>query len=397
MEIKLMNKRVLISVIHLGKGGGGEKMAAELGSLLKEKNHDVTILTFYKKKDIYEYSGKTICLNEKLNLNPINQMMKVIKRAKKISKICKKNEIDTVISIMNIANLSVILSKFLFLNKSKIIITEHNNTLEKSFLNRFFIKTLFPKADLVVAVSKGIEHILKKDFKLKKTKTIYNAMNTMKFNKKNKISTKHINYFDGFVFINVGRLVEQKAHWNLVRAFKKVSDECEEAKLIIRGSGPLEQKIKELIDKLELNNKVFLLEKVDDIYPYYEKADCFVLSSNYEGFGIVIIEALSKNLPTISTDCISGPREILCPELEINQKIKYPYYGRYGILVEPMLSETNFNDLKEKPLTPREEKLADVMIDFAKDDKLRKKYNNGLKRAKDFDKNKIIGQWEKIL
>jgi len=62
-----------------------------------------------------------------------------------------------------------------------------------------------------------------------------------------------------------------------------------------------------------------------------------------------------------------------------------------------MLDGTDFSDIKEKPLTPQEEKLADAMIEFAKDEKLRKKYKNGLKRPKDFDKNKIMEQWEGAL
>jgi glycosyltransferase involved in cell wall biosynthesis len=390
--------KILMVIEHLEIGGGAERVAVEVAEGLKDKGHDVTILTFKNRKECYSYSGKIISLDEKSKYAP--KIYKLVARAKKIKKICRTEKIDTTISFLHTANLSVAISKWMFKNKSRIIVSERNNTMEKPGMIRYLVKRLYPKADLVVALSRGVEYILNNRFKIKNTTTIYNLQNVEQFIEKGNgdIEKKHKNIYDGsFVFINVGRLTEQKAHWNLIRAFKKVSDKNEKAKIIIRGSGKLEQKLQELINKLNLNNKVFLIGKVENIFPYYKKANCFVLSSNYEGFGNVLTEALAQNTSVISTDCISGPREILCPELDISQKIKYPYYGRYGILVEPMLDGNDFCNLKEKPLTPQEEKLADVMIKFAKDKKLQEKYKNGLERAKDFDKNKIIDEWSDII
>jgi glycosyltransferase involved in cell wall biosynthesis len=395
-----MKKKVLIVGQSLVIGGGYQRIAAAVASGLKEKDYDVTVLTFLDRKPRYDFDGEFICLNQKKTLNIFLKIKKIVDRPRNISKICKEKEIDVVISFLHDSNFPNILSKILFFNKAKLIVSVRNNALYHSFLKRSLEKILYPKADLVVALSRGVEHILNNRFKIKNTTTIYNLQNVEQFIEKGNgdIEKKHKNIYDGsFVFINVGRLTEQKAHWNLIRAFKKVSDKNEKAKIIIRGSGKLEQKLQELINKLNLNNKVFLIGKVENIFPYYKKANCFVLSSNYEGFGNVLTEALAQNTSVISTDCISGPREILCPELDISQKIKYPYYGRYGILVEPMLDGNDFSDIKEKPLTPPEEKLADVMIAFAKDETLSKKYKNGLERAKDFNKNKIIVQWEEII
>jgi glycosyltransferase involved in cell wall biosynthesis len=390
--------KILMVIEHLEIGGGAERVAVEVAEGLKDKGHDVTILTFKNRKECYSYSGKIISLDEKSKYAP--KIYKLVARAKKIKKICRTEKIDTTISFLHTANLSVAISKWMFKNKSRIIVSERNNTMEKPGMIRYLVKRLYPKADLVVTVSKHVEQILNTNFKVNNTTTIYNFKDTEEIINKSKkpFLTEHNELFDSsVVFFTVGRLTEQKAHWNLIRAFKKVSDENEKAKIIIRGSGKLEQRLRELINKLNLNNKVFLLGKVDNIYSYYDKADCFILSSNYEGMPNVLLEALVLNTSVISTDCISGPREILCPELDISQKIKYPYYGRYGILVEPMLDGNDFCDLKEKPLTPQEEKLADIMIAFAKDGTFGKKYKNGLERAKDFDKNKIIEQWVNII
>lgn len=396
-----MEKKVLIVIHNLGIGGGAERIAAGVASGLKEKGNNVTLLTFYDIKDKYEYTGKTICLHEKEYLNPISKIYKLIRRAKIIKKICKENEIDTVISFMETANFPVILSKILFKNKSKIVVSIRVNPLAKNKDYRYFIKKLYPKSDLVVTLSRGVEYILNVKFNIKNTKTIYNLQNVEKFvdqGRKKIVEKKHLNiYDDSFVFITVGRLTEQKAQWNLIRAFKKVSLECKKARLIILGSGPLKSKLKELVIKLDLQNKVFLLGVVDNVFPYLKKANCFVLTSNYEGFGNVLTEALSQNLPVISTDCVAGPREILCPELEIDQKITYPHFGKYGVLVKPIQDDNIFYSIKEKPLTDEEEKLSNLMIEFLKDEKIQEKYKNGLERSKDFDKNKIIDEWISVI
>jgi glycosyltransferase involved in cell wall biosynthesis len=390
--------KILIVIEHLEIGGGAERVAVEVAEGLKDKGHDVTILTFKNRKECYSYSGKIISLDEKSKYVP--KIYKLVARAKKIKKICKKEKIDSVVSHLHTANFSAILSKCIFKNKSRIIVSEHNNTLKRTRMIRFLLKRLYPKADLVVAVSKQVEYILNKNFKVKKTKTIYNFKEATPIMNESKkpIDEKHKNLFkSSVVFFTIGRLTKQKNHSSLIRAFKKVISDGADARLIIRGSGEYEKKLRELIKKTKLEENVIILEKVENIFSYIAKSDGFILSSNHEGLPLVLLEALALSKPVISTDCISGPREIICPELEINQKIKYPYYGKYGILVEPMLDGNDFNDLKEKPLTPQEEKLADVMIAFAKDETLRKKYNNGLERAKDFDKNEIIEEWEKIL
>jgi len=117
----------------------------------------------------------------------------------------------------------------------------------------------------------------------------------------------------------------------------------------------------------------------------------------WEGMPNTIIEALSLNLPVISTDCKAGPREILCPELNINEKISYPYYGEYGILSKPFPRMFIWQNLNEKPLIEEEKIFADIMIKIIEDKDLRRKYSKGLKRAKDFDIKKIMKSWKKLI
>ncbi|MDL0105762.1 glycosyltransferase [Campylobacter vicugnae] len=104
------------------------------------------------------------------------------------------------------------------------------------------------------------------------------------------------------VFINVARLSIEKDQEKLIRAFKDVNTKYPNTKLIILGDGPLKEKLENLIKKLKLKKSVFLLGRISNPYPYLKKADCFVMSSNHEGQGLAMIEALILKKPVISTN-----------------------------------------------------------------------------------------------
>lgn len=133
-------------------------------------------------------------------------------------------------------------------------------------------------------------------------------------NKKNKV-------VDEFVFLNVASLDKNKNHELLIRAFAK-NFRGTKAKLKIVGSGKLLIRLKYLCEQLKIIDQVFFLGLLGRKQVMYEmkNADCFVLSSNYETFGVVLIEALSLGTPVISTNC-GGPIDI------VNK--------RNGILVSP--------------------------------------------------------------
>lgn len=114
---------------------------------------------------------------------------------------------------------------------------------------------------------------------------------------------------DGRV-IHVGSLKREKNQALLIRGFAKLR-ELRAAKLMILGSGGLEQELKDLAQSLGVADEVVFAGHVPDPWPYYASADLFVLSSDYEGYPMVLVEAMRSGLPVVSTDCESGPREIL--------------------------------------------------------------------------------------
>ena len=122
----------------------------------------------------------------------------------------------------------------------------------------------------------------------------------------------------GARIVSVGTMKPVKNHSLLLRAFAKM--ECPDARLMFVGTGTGEADLRALAAELGVANQVVFAGFHPNPTPFYKTADLFVLSSDYEGFGNVIVEALACGTPVVSTDCPSGPAEIL-------------ENGRYGHLV----------------------------------------------------------------
>lgn len=108
-----------------------------------------------------------------------------------------------------------------------------------------------------------------------------------------------------------GRLVPQKGFDILIRAFALVARECEQLRIAIAGEGPAAQTLRDLVAQLRLDDRVLFLGTVRDLQTLMQQAEGFILSSRYEGFPNVLLEALASGLPVVATDCPGGPREIL--------------------------------------------------------------------------------------
>lgn len=124
-------------------------------------------------------------------------------------------------------------------------------------------------------------------------------------------SIKEFEDFEGVKFINVARLSVEKDHEKLIRAFDRFQlDIKENVRLYIIGYGPLEESLRQLITSLKLETKVYLLGYQSNPYYYMAKSNLFVFSSNYEGQGLVLLESMILNLPTLTTD-IEGVQSVV--------------------------------------------------------------------------------------
>ncbi len=397
--------KILILVDSLKIGSGSDKVAAILGSELHNAGYDVSFLTLSDEDPKYEFKGDYYTLDEKdIYGNNIKRFFRLLKYSPMVKKLCEELEIDTVISAGDPANFHALFSRRFFGNRIKLIITQHMNP--EIFLGNKIktnlIKFFYPRADKTVCVSREIERILNEKYGVLNTQTIYNMMNIQKniILSQEELPEEYNELFsdeESFNFINLGRLNHQKGQWFLIRSFRRVVDKYENARLYILGEGDLRDKLENLIHELNLDGNVFILGSQENVFPFLGKCNCFVLSSLWEGLPMSLIEALSLDLLVISTDCKTGPREILCPELDLNEELDYPYLGKYAILSHPLPNELLLKGTDEVPLKRPEEELADSMIKIMEDKKLRKKYSKGQIIAFNFDKEKILTQWSKLL
>jgi CDP-glycerol glycerophosphotransferase len=189
---------------------------------------------------------------------------------------------------------------------------------------------LYDKFNTLISVSMSVNESnidkINKAFSIEKSKFRF-CNNCIEFDEINELSEIDLdlnefhlfNEAKGIKFITMGRLSPEKGHAKLIDAFYHIYRHNPEAKLFILGDGPLKHELITKVDALGLQDVVFLLGQQINPFPYLKRADCFVFSSDHEGQGLVLLEALSLGVPTISTD-IPGPRSVL--------------EGGYGLLVE---------------------------------------------------------------
>lgn len=198
------------------------------------------------------------------------------------------------------------------LKKKKIIIRNSENPIYSTIYSEniffglisFILKFLFYNfADGIITNSKGSAHSLRIFvYNKKKIAYIYNPY----LKKINKKKHKKSNYI-----INIARLRKQKDHESLLYAFEIFLRKNKKYKLLILGHGNLEYNLKNLSKRLGISNKVIFKGWIKNPTLYLKKSKIFVLSSVYEGLGNVLIDAINYDLPCVSTNCYSGPSEIL--------------------------------------------------------------------------------------
>lgn len=205
---------------------------------------------------------------------------------------------------------------------TRIIVSEHNTlSLEAARIPQISVhltplaaRLFYPWADEIVAVSQGVATDLSQitHLPVDRIQVIYNPVITPELFSLAQEPVDHPWFQPGEppVILGVGRLHPQKDFTTLIRAFDRVR-QVRPARLMILGDGPEREKLTALIDELSLTDDVALPGFVQNPYAYMSKVNVLVLSSLYEGLGNVLIEAMAVGTPVVSTNCESGPAEIL--------------------------------------------------------------------------------------
>ena len=233
---------------------------------------------------------------------------------------------------LHYANEVALMAKYLARVPTKVLIPEHNMLSkevkhhEKGSRQRLIplaVRFLYPLADCLVAVSRGVAEDLAQIYGIssERINVIYNPVITPKLSEMAQEPVNHpwFNLGEPPVILAVGRLEDQKDFPTLIRAFALVK-QVRSARLVILGWGPARPQLEVLIRELDIEKDVLMPGFVTNPYAFMAKASIFAMSSAWEGLPTVIIEALALGTQVVSTNCESGPDEILDR-------------GKYGTLV----------------------------------------------------------------
>ncbi len=233
------------------------------------------------------------------------------------------------VSHMNHANVMAVIARYLSQTETKLLLVEHDTLSAgrtKLFRGKFlpfFMRRLYPYADEIIGVSQAVSRDLEHQLNLPegRVKSIYNPVLDNDLISLANLPIKHPWFQQKAcpIILAVGRLTEQKDFATLIEAFAILRKKMT-IRLVILGEGELKSDLIKLINELEITQDVSMPGFVDNPYQYMKNASVFVLSSQWEGLGNVLIEAMGCGCPVVSTDCQSGPKEILAS-------------GKYGPLV----------------------------------------------------------------
>lgn len=329
-----------------------------LANLFLERGYEVDFIVGYVPDDL------------KLpHLEGINTIIfdkpRVITMFGAIVKYLNKTKPDIIISAEDHLNAVVLLSAIVTRSKAKISVssrvtpfdTYSNQIFTKRWILKHFMNLVERRADALICVSKDMIKQYKTIFKNSRHQCIYNVVKDRHSQARilEEIDEPWLTDKTSPVIISAGRLAPEKGYLDLIMAVKELS-KTEDIRLIMLGEGPMREEIEDLIEKEDISSIIKLLGFKDNPLKYYSKADVFVLSSYVEGLPNVLVEAMMCGCTPVSTDCPTGPREVLQDE-------------RYGYLVPVHDPKSMAEGIKRALKNPiPSERLAEGVKAFTEDE-----------------------------
>jgi glycosyltransferase involved in cell wall biosynthesis len=310
----MKQKRILILLPDL-RGGGAERLHVNLAQHWHAQEIQVEFVLMRRRGELLSILPVGVGV---VDLG-VDRIRKVILP---LARYLRKARPDILLTAMWPLTSAAVFSWWLAGKPGRLYLSDHNHlsiscVQELKISSRILglaMRLTYPSASGLIAVSEGV----KKDmcrlggFPESLVRVIYNPTAMGVSPHKEPIGTRQKLWGAGFDhhILSVGTLKPQKDHATLIYAFARLPSVLN-AKLTILGEGPLRPELEALVKRLGIRDRVAMPGFAIDAYPWFRSADLFVLSSRWEGFGNVIVEALECGVPVVSTDCPSGPAEIL--------------------------------------------------------------------------------------
>ena len=376
-------KKICLLIYNLGSGGA-EHVLSQWSILLSEK-YDVYMTVFDGDTvSNYEYYGKLYNLDVKSdNSSIIHKVLIVLKRAYRLRKFVRRNSIDLVLSFCNECNLANTIS----VHKAKKVCSIRSvSDLDANMFVKYVVKT---KNNLLVLQTETLREMLMVQYGKrirKKTVVFGNPFNADFIIRKSKEAVPK--FLDNILaekktIVNVASIKPSKNHENLLRSFELVCDKNPETYLLLIGADPLgkEDGIKRMAEKSKHSDHIIFVGELKNPFPVVSKASIFVLPSLAEGIPNALVEAMICGIPIISSNCLTGPKELLT---DFGDTVNYNEKGyavcKYGILVKPFSGSAlpNYDYTYENYCFANA--ITDVLDSKALYNDLKQKAVNGAKR-----------------
>jgi glycosyltransferase involved in cell wall biosynthesis len=313
--------RLLVIYVPDLSGGGLERLQLDLAPLFIAAGLEVTFLLGTARGTLVTQvpaEARVVSLNVARQLSSLLPIVRYLRRARP-DILLVHTEHPAILSLW---------ARLIARTATRVIVCQHNTLSAQSRRTHWQFRILpvlfrlfLGWADRIVAVSTGVADDLLTSCGVPRERidVIYNGVVGGDFARKCAAPVDHPWFGAGVpVIVAAGRLVEQKDFATLITAFATVARE-RDVRLVILGDGPLRSSLTQLAQSLGIAERIDMPGFRTNPLPYLREAALVVLSSRFEGFGMVLAEALACGTPVVSTDCPHGPAEILD-------------YGRYGRL-----------------------------------------------------------------
>ncbi len=296
-------------------GGGAERVNLNLAAGFAEQGLRVDLLLAKAEGPYMNQIGSRVRLidfDRKRVITTLPQLVNYLHRYRPA----------TLLTALDHVNIVALWARRLAAVPTRVVVTVHNTMLETnspSGLHRarlipHCIRLFYPWADAVIAVSAGVADALARRTRLARdqVQVIYNPVVSSDLEQLAGEELRHPWFDSGGppVILAIGRLTKQKNFPLLIQAFAHLLERCP-ARLLILGEGEERASLEAMVREKRIDAQVAMPGFVNNPYRFLSRADLFVLSSSWEGLPTVLIEALALGTPIVSTDCPSGPKEIL--------------------------------------------------------------------------------------